>query len=463
MKTLFLTVALNLFLFFSFCFTSFGQTLDNARLNVCNTPPGCQEVPICTQSDNCFQFDLYTPKDQGNGTSAIKIKITNFSESTFKQAAFELPGQGAATQPAISPNTVFRNRYNHSVINPANDSMIVFNAKNAGTFSYGGFEVYYYIVNNTDLNAPYGRDIVVQAQAGRSWQQQRFGTVKFNIDNCQGNVCTPPTAHITGPDTLCVFGDNPYTFTTTDIPGATYVWNVPDDFFIDSGQGTNSISVFAGEFSGDISVTVTNSCGTATDVHTANLIECGPITPLPVELLTFNGSPNPEGVILKWSTASEKNNDHFDIERSLNGQQFEKVGQVRGSGNSKTEHEYTFIDKQPASGVNYYRLNQIDFDGTNAYSKIIRINATDRSKDLTVQLNPNPCRGENCVVQLKGFSGNNQVSIELRDITGRLVFSQQLKADQTSLVLPKIDSGNGLYILSARDGNYTAFQKVIIQ
>ncbi len=277
-------------------------------------------------------------------------------------------------------------------------------------------------------------------------------------------ACTPPTATITGPDSLCPFNDTPYTFTTPAVPGATYVWNVPDDFFIDSGQGTNSISVFSGEFSGNISVTVTNTCGSDTDDHPVTVLaDCGGIIVLPVELTTFKGSPVKEGIALNWTTASEENNDRFEIERSLNGHQFEKIGSVQGSGTSNTMRDYNYLDKTPVNGLNYYRLKQVDLDGKHAVSKVIKINTNENSKDLTIQLNPNPCRGENCVVQLKGFSGNNQVNIELRDITGKLIFSQQLKADQTSLVLPKITSGNGIYLLSAKDGLHSAYQKVIIQ
>src|SRR5688572_10249942 len=163
-----------------------GQSLDNTPLSICNVPPGCQEEPICIYNDDCFRFEFFTPKDLGNGTSAIKIKIVNFSESTFKQATFELPGQGASTPAAVSPNNKFRNRFNHNVVNKLNDSLIAFNAINAGTFSYGGFEVYYYVVNNADLNAPSGRFATINAMAGRSWQQQRTGSVRFDLVECGG-------------------------------------------------------------------------------------------------------------------------------------------------------------------------------------------------------------------------------------------------------------------------------------
>src|SRR5687768_11589297 len=185
MKRLFLLLSFIICLI-NFPINSYAQTLDNSPLAICNVPPLCQQEPICTLSDDCFKFDYYGATDLGNGTSALKFRITNYSESTFKQAAFELPGNGTATNPAVRPNNRFANRYNHNVVNPAQDSMIVFNAINAGTFSYGGFEVYYYVVNNADLNAPSGRFATINAMAGRSWQQQRTGSVRFDLVECGG-------------------------------------------------------------------------------------------------------------------------------------------------------------------------------------------------------------------------------------------------------------------------------------
>src|SRR6478672_5044486 len=118
MKRLFLLLSMVISLTATLPFTSFAQILDNTPLNTCNVPPGCQQQPICTLSNDCFQFDYYGATDLGDGTSSLKFRITNFSESTFKQAAFELPGNGSATNPAVRPKTHFANRYNHQVINP---------------------------------------------------------------------------------------------------------------------------------------------------------------------------------------------------------------------------------------------------------------------------------------------------------------------------------------------------------
>jgi hypothetical protein len=80
-------------------------------------------------------------------------------------------------------------------------------------------------------------------------------------------------------------------------------------------------------------------------------------SPLPVELLSFTGNCNAGDVILKWSTASEINNDHFKIQRSPDGSTYEEIAIVRGMGNSTTVNEYTFSDARPLNDISYYRLD----------------------------------------------------------------------------------------------------------
>src|SRR5688572_21858913 len=446
--------------------SAIGQSLDNTPLSICNVPPGCQEEPICIYNDDCFRFEFFTPKDLGNGTSAIKIKIVNFSESTFKQATFELPGQGASTLPAIKPNNKFRNRFNHNVVNKLNDSLIAFNAINAGLFSYGGFEVYYYVVNNADLNAPYGRKIQATAHAGRLWQQQRFGSVVIDIDQCiPVSPCPKPTASIQGPDELCLFNDEPYTFTTNAIAGATYNWTAVNATIID-GQGTNTIQVVPDIDSGlgSVSVVVVNDCGSINDMYPFEVIDCGPIIPLPVELTTFTGSPSSGGISLNWTTASEKNNDRFEVERSADGRNFEKIGMVKGNGSTSSSHTYKYLDGNITGNLLYYRLKQIDLDGTHAYSKVISVKTDgSRTEALTVTMAPNPCQNQDCSVMLRGLDTEKTVTVTLQDLTGRTVLSKELPRNQASFTLPKTDSGSGIYILSVKNGSNTAHQKVILQ
>ncbi len=99
-----------------------------------------------------------------------------------------------------------------------------------------------------------------------------------------------------------------------------------------------------------------------------------PNTALPVELLFFNAQSNPEKhVVLQWSTASELNNDFFTIERTIDGHSWEIVGFENGQGTTALRTDYLAHDRQPYTGISYYRLKQTDFDGTYEYSNIVSV------------------------------------------------------------------------------------------
>ena len=95
---------------------------------------------------------------------------------------------------------------------------------------------------------------------------------------------------------------------------------------------------------------------------------------LPIELLSFTlYKNNNNDILLKWTTASEINNDYFTIEKSNTDIDFEILTNVRGAGNSSQLLNYSYIDYNPYNGINYYRLKQTDYDGQYSYSEIIAI------------------------------------------------------------------------------------------
>ena len=99
-------------------------------------------------------------------------------------------------------------------------------------------------------------------------------------------------------------------------------------------------------------------------------------TTLPIELVNFEAKKGAEKTInLTWATASEQNNRIFDVERSVNNQQFETIGSLKGNGTSAATHNYQFTDdaEKIVSNIVYYRLKQIDFDGNSTYSKTISV------------------------------------------------------------------------------------------
>lgn len=150
-------------------------------------------------------------------------------------------------------------------------------------------------------------------------------------------------------------------------------------------------------------------------------------SPLPVELISFEAIKlSKEQVQLTWSTASEKNNDFFTIERAQDGINFIEIKRAKGAGNCSNTRNYTIIDKEPKAGINYYRLSQTDYDGTTEVSKVISINmdnsipAPTKSK---VVLNPFT---RNFSV-LFNASENSQAQVMLLSLNGHMVFKENIE------------------------------------
>jgi hypothetical protein len=102
-------------------------------------------------------------------------------------------------------------------------------------------------------------------------------------------------------------------------------------------------------------------------------------TSLPIELISFDAEQNNELIKLTWKTATETNNEKFQIERSRDSEKWEAIGTVAGAGFSHTFLSYIFYDLKPNNGPSYYRLKQIDYDGAYEYSKVIAINYLPKS------------------------------------------------------------------------------------
>ena len=111
--------------------------------------------------------------------------------------------------------------------------------------------------------------------------------------------------------------------------------------------------------------------------------------PLPVELLSFEGLNSQNKNILRWSTASEVNNDYFELEKKSSGEEFVEIARIDGQGNSTSIHEYQFRDEDIQPGIiYYYRLLQRDYDGTTTYSNVIAVSSSKKIIDFIIAPNP---------------------------------------------------------------------------
>ncbi len=188
---------------------------------------------------------------------------------------------------------------------------------------------------------------------------------------------------------------------------------------------------------------------TASKAGSAYIFKNGAV--LPVELTYFKGQPTQAGSLLSWQTASEQNNEGFEIEKSINGQDWENIGFVAGNGTTTNISNYEFTDQQPEIGTNYYRLKQIDFDGQFEYSAIVNIKY--QTAPIEIKIFPNPV-ADYLTVESEAAIGSH---IQLFDTKGQLI--KEWKHQSTISQIATDQLTNGIYFLKMN--NQT--QQIIIQ
>ena len=180
-------------------------------------------------------------------------------------------------------------------------------------------------------------------------------------------------------------------------------------------------------------------------------------SPLPVELTTFTAKTLTDKVQLNWATATEVNNDYFEVQRSGNGQDFEHLKTVNGVGNSNTTNHYETFDKDPLKGLSYYRLKQVDFDGSFTYSDIV----TAEFNGQGISIYPNP--GSDLFF-LEGSDMEQIRNIALLDIAGRTIehaLPINSKGNRTAINLEQYPSGIYFVQLQMISGDANLIKVVI--
>ncbi|MBO7433789.1 MAG: T9SS type A sorting domain-containing protein [Salinivirgaceae bacterium] len=176
--------------------------------------------------------------------------------------------------------------------------------------------------------------------------------------------------------------------------------------------------------------------------------------PLPVEIASFTGRQNGNAVVLEWTTMSEKENDFFEIERSIDGINFVTIGFVQGAGNSTDKLVYSFADNAPEQGIAYYRLSQVDYDGTRSFAdKVISLSYINGNIKLAVV--PNPTRGM-FKVSITGVIGG---SAKLMTQSGKTVRIIDIHNPTESINISDLPSG--IYILQYQTGENVVHERVV--
>ena len=312
-------------------------------------------------------------------------------------------------------------------------------------------------VNNTSFNATYSGSAV-----GQSWSADCNGTL--NTIEIQSNSILASIGNIT----LEIWeqvGVNPATVTYTQTGVTINGQGNPTTITVNGGTGSKGIT------SGNIYFFIlTQNDATDLEMHyqsvgsyiggdavdgSRNIIgvsadlkfDIDATVNVPVELTSFDASTTNDGVLLSWQTVSEIDNLGFDILKSPNGKTWEKIGHIAGAYNSIEINNYEFLDAQPFDGYTYYKLKQIDTDGSFEYSQVI--STFKKSNTAAVSIYPNP------VVDILNieFDTEKERAIKLYHTTGQLIFNKKIETATTvTISIKNYQLSSGMYLLYIEEG-----------
>jgi hypothetical protein len=185
---------------------------------------------------------------------------------------------------------------------------------------------------------------------------------------------------------------------------------------------------------------------------------------LPVTFGDLRASQAAGGVQLGWTTYSESNVDHFEVERSSNGQSFSEIGQVKAVGNSSSKIDYSLLDASPINGDNFYRVKSVDIDGHITYSSVIKI-SLGANTNRSVAIYPNPVKGSQLTLQVNNLQKGNY-SVLMFNNTGQQVGKFQMNlSNETMTQTLQLPSSlkPGVYNLLLSNGTLKLTKTFIVQ
>ncbi len=181
---------------------------------------------------------------------------------------------------------------------------------------------------------------------------------------------------------------------------------------------------------------------------------------VPVEITSFIASTSKSQVLLNWITASELNNRGFEIEQSFDNKTFNKIGFVAGSGSTSEQRNYNYTVNNAPAGLQYYRLKQLDFDGTFEYSPVVEIDGPLPVEFVLNQNFPNPFNPSTSITFSLPVNSNVQISLynTLGQKIAELVnLNFPAGTHQVDYTVKGLSSGTYIYVINASGSNGTNF------
>lgn len=320
------------------------------------------------------------------------------------------------------------------------------------------FDGSYFDVNGIDITIDFQRDESVGSFVSRG-SGFDFGmnggnlSVKFRVDNGMGGHNTINSGNVYSIPNDDVFR----TYRFFYLPSSGQAALLVDNSIVWSYDGPDSRNLnWSG--AGDLVVgLLMDGNGADKTVFDNLMISSVTTSPLPIELTRFDvEEENENTVAIRWTTASESNNDHFEIERSADGMNWNGIGKISGTGNSNSTTVYESMDYSPLEGLSYYRLVQTDRDGNSTIFPAVSI---ERSFPITeISVYPNPVSER---LTVRPGMADHSYSVELFDLSGRIYSSATMNNGTATIDVSSIPDGS--YYVAVKSGNNISSKQVMIR
>ncbi len=189
---------------------------------------------------------------------------------------------------------------------------------------------------------------------------------------------------------------------------------------------------------------------------------------MPIELVNFSAELSNEDVFVNWTTASEKNNNYFELFRSENGVDFISLTRIGGAGNSSSSLEYSYTDMSVPSATLYYMLKQVDYNGDYEIFDLISVSNEKLGNNCNLSVNPNPCVGK-CEIVFDDCMDDEMknASFMVYDATGHVVYTSLNKTIEQGKASFSFNVNNNLkpavYIVRGSTESKILDKKTILQ
>lgn len=244
---------------------------------------------------------------------------------------------------------------------------------------------------------------------------------------------------------------------------------VKGDFGKTGSQGsfTGTGGVYAGTYSGDASNLIPNQYEHAVNPDLINdpslqyiedFLNSNGANPLPIELLFFKAKQTNDTQLLEWATATERNFDFFSVQHSVDGVNFKEIEQVKGHGTSKERIDYSFENRNPLLGKNYYRLKSVDFDGSSEYSRVVLV---EQVGEKTFVVAPNPSSGTS-ISLIMNFVPEQNTHVTIFDNSGMVVGVYE-PIDSFHSIAFQNTLKSGLYFARFVSRNYVKVERFVVR